>query len=88
MKVYHLIEFHFLLLGSLSLSLGIPAECAFRYDLRNLLNSADANPDQDDGRIVHQEWNPDPYLQNMSTPKEIVPSAMQLGVIRIHGPPP
>jgi len=88
MKIYHSLELTFFLLGSISLSLGIPAECNFRYDLRKLLNSADTNPDQDDCRVVNQERNPEPCCQNISTPVEMAPSTMQLGVNRIHGPPP
>jgi len=88
MKIYHSLEYTFLLLGSMSLSLGIPAECAFRYDLRRLLNSADDNLDQDDCRVVNQERNPEQCCQNVSTSIEMAPSAMQLSVNRIHGPPP
>jgi hypothetical protein len=88
MKMYHSLEFTFLLLGSMSLSLGIPAECNFRYDLRKLLNSADANLDQDDYRVVNQERNPEQNSQDVSTPVDMAPSRTQLGVNRIHGPPP
>ena len=88
MKFYYSLEFTFLLLGSMSLSLGIPAECAFRYDVRRLLNSADTDPDQDDRRVDNQERTPDENWQNFMTSFEIAPSAWQLGVNRIHGPPP
>lgn|GEM_PF-4802797 len=88
MKMYYSLEFTFLLLGSMSLSLGIPAECNFRYDLGNLLQAADANPDQDDGKVVNQERNPEQCSQDVSAPRDMTPSAMQLGVNRIHGPPP
>ena len=88
MKWFYSLEFTFLFLGSMSLSLGIPAECNFRYDLRKLLNSADANLDQDDRRVVNQERTPDGNCQGIMTSFEIVPSAWQLGVNRIHGPPP
>ena len=88
MKFYHSLECTFLLLGSMSLSLGIPAECSFRYDVRKLLNSADANLDQDDCRVDKQERTPEGNCQAIMTSFEIAPSAWQLGVNRIHGPPP
>jgi hypothetical protein len=88
MKFKDSLEFTFLLLGSMSLSLGIPAECSFRYDVRKLLNSADIDPDQDDRRVDNQERTPDGNCQIIMTSFEIAPSVWQLGVNRIHGPPP
>lgn len=82
------LEFSLLLVGAMSLSLGIPAECAFRYDIRKLMNSADTNLDRDDLMSRNQERNPEGCCQTFSTPSEMRPSSMQLGVIRIHGPPP
>jgi len=88
MNWYRTLEFSFLFVGAMSLSLGIPAECAFRYDLRKLLNSAETNLDQDDRRVVKQEWTPDGNWQAIMTSFEMGTSAWQLGVNRIHGPPP
>ena len=90
MKFYRFFEDGFYIMALMGLSLGIPEECAFEYNLKELLLDSDNSDNSGKDAMLKRDFykRNETFAGSLSLSKNILEREMAIiGANGIHGPP-